>query len=212
MPIVLRFTVVEWISNKDASAKEQAVGGLGGWFGYKENRDGEKLVDADHRWKDYVEIWRPEVRPYLEAIRASVIAKGLRLTGEQHQSDEKGVPLFGDGKVATFFIPWLGRPDGCYLVRSRGQRLRLHGFLHVARTQCSLCNSYSDNLPVAPCIFSIAPSNRRASSESLIRHLVQNCFNEFKLQFVEDFPLLRAKSKAVRRHGPYPLASMSRPQ
>ena len=102
-----RVTVVKWISDKEASAKEQAVGGFGGWFGYEENSKSEKLLKAHHRWKDYIEIWTPEAQPYLEAIRASVMAKRLRLTGEQHQNDEEGVPLFSDGKVAAFsFRGW----------------------------------------------------------------------------------------------------------
>lgn len=100
--------VVSWISDTEASDKEQAVGGLGGWFGYdKENRDGQKWGKAHHRWNDYIKIWKPEVRPYLEAIRADVVARGIRLTGEQHQNDASGVPLFSDGKVATFsFRGW----------------------------------------------------------------------------------------------------------
>jgi hypothetical protein len=103
-----QITVVEWISDKDVSSKEEAVGGFGGWFGYDEdNPDCEKLSKAHHRWKDYIEIWKPEAQPYLEAIRASVLENALRLSGEQHQNDEKGVPLFSDGKVATFsFRGW----------------------------------------------------------------------------------------------------------
>lgn len=102
-----RVTVVKWISDRDASAREEAVGGFGGWFGYEENDKSEKLVKARHRWKDYIAIWTPEAQPYLEAIRASVIARGLRLTGEQHQNSQEGVPLFNDGKVATFsFRGW----------------------------------------------------------------------------------------------------------
>ena len=103
-----RITVVKWISNKDASAREEAVGGFGGWFGYDEdNGNSQKLVKAHHRWKDYIAIWAPEAQPYLEAIRVSVLAKGLRLAGEQHQYTEEGVPLFNDGKVAAFsFRGW----------------------------------------------------------------------------------------------------------
>jgi len=105
-PIQESITVVGWISDAAASGKEEAVGGFGGWFGY-EDRDDEKLVRTRHRWKDYIAIWQPEAQPYLEAIRASVIAKGLRLTGFQHQHDGDGVPLFSDGKVAMFsFRGW----------------------------------------------------------------------------------------------------------
>ena len=101
-------TVVEWISDAAAFGKEEAVDGFGGWFGYDENApEGKKWHTARHRWKDYIAIWTPQERPYLEAIRASVIASGLRLTGYQHQNDAAGVPLFSDGKVGLFsFRGW----------------------------------------------------------------------------------------------------------
>ena len=104
-----KITVVAWISDAEASNKKEAVGGMGGWFGYDEEKcdaDG-RWAKAGHRWKDYLEDWKPEVHPYLEAIRQDVVAKGIRLTGEQHQNHSEGVPLFNDGKVALFsFRGW----------------------------------------------------------------------------------------------------------
>lgn len=97
-------TVVDWISYDEIGDKEEVVGGMGGWFGYSKNELDEegRWKMAGHRWKDYVDIWDPEVAPYLEALRKDIVKKQLRLTGEQHQFSGSGVPLFSDGKVGSF--------------------------------------------------------------------------------------------------------------
>lgn len=84
-------TVVEWISESEIDGKEAAIGGMGGFF--KEGMRGNK---------DYFDTFIPEVKPYYEALRKEIIAKGLRITGEQHQYSEGGVPVFSDGKIGSF--------------------------------------------------------------------------------------------------------------
>jgi hypothetical protein len=82
--------VVDWIDYpKKGEYPENNAGGLGGWV------DGESF-------EEYLEEYGSSVHPYLEAIRKDVVAKSLRLTGEQHQHHPNGVPLFNDGTVSLF--------------------------------------------------------------------------------------------------------------
>lgn len=86
--------VVEWISDDEVGDRKESVGGMGGWF------DG-------HTWQDYLDAWKPEVRPYFEAIRESVVTTGHWINGKQHQNADDGVPLFEDGTVGQFsFRAW----------------------------------------------------------------------------------------------------------
>lgn len=104
--------VVDWIADNETGEREVAVGGMGGWFGVDQSVDLNESIDdeekrekrwnAGHRWKDYIESFKPHVRPYLEAIRADVVVKGIRMTGEQHQYSDSGTPVFSDGKIASF--------------------------------------------------------------------------------------------------------------
>jgi len=82
--------VKEWIDDDEADKYECSVGELGGWFA------------KGHRWKDYIEAVREEIRPYCEAIRRSVIKNGLKITGDKHQHGGSGVPLFTDDTVGQF--------------------------------------------------------------------------------------------------------------
>jgi hypothetical protein len=82
--------VVEWICYDDAKEEDNTIGSLGGFF-----KDGM-------RWPDYVDQFVDEGKEYAEAIRQDVIDKHIRLTGEGHQSDSHGVPVFEDGKCALF--------------------------------------------------------------------------------------------------------------
>lgn len=94
--------VAEWISYAESEDKTESVGGFGGWFGVKDNN-----WDYPHRWSDYIESWKPEVHPYLEAIKADVLASNRFLTGRQHQYEDDSVPLFEDGTVGSFsFRAW----------------------------------------------------------------------------------------------------------
>lgn len=90
--------VAEWISYDDAEDKTESIGWLGGWFGTDANHG----WDVEHRWADYLEAFTPDVHPYLEAVKESVLATDHFITGRQHQNDDDGVPLFEDGTVGTF--------------------------------------------------------------------------------------------------------------
>ena len=86
--------VEKWISYREAQDLPEApIGGLGGWFNWREK---------GQRWQDYLDDWNEEVYPYLEAFRESVLELQIRFCGDYHQSGRDGVPLFDDGTVATF--------------------------------------------------------------------------------------------------------------
>ena len=55
-----------------------------------------------HNWEKYLNEFEPELHPYLEAIKESVIENNMRLTGDKHQHGVNGVPLFEDDSVACF--------------------------------------------------------------------------------------------------------------
>lgn len=95
-----KIEVVDWIPYEKASELPEAVGGMGGWFGLDE--DWSSWREVRHRWADYIAIWNDDVKPYVEAIRASVLKHELRFRGDEHQHSEHGCPLFSDGKTATF--------------------------------------------------------------------------------------------------------------
>lgn len=82
--------VAKWIPYKESENYTESVGGLGGFF-----KNGM-------RWKDFIESFTNETKPYFEAIRTDVIEKGLRLNGDQHQYSDSGVPLFEDNTVGKF--------------------------------------------------------------------------------------------------------------
>lgn len=90
--------VVDWISYDDAKEREECgIGGMGGWFG----------MDQRHSWEDYVDIWFDEAKPYVIALRDSIVERGIRESGDWHQDSDEGVPLFEDGTVATYsFRAW----------------------------------------------------------------------------------------------------------
>ena len=85
--------VTNWINWEQANKKEDAMDGMGGFFNW--DRKGM-------RWKDYIEACPPEEVPYAEAIRESVLKKGLYIDGATHQTCPNGAPVFEDGKAATF--------------------------------------------------------------------------------------------------------------
>ena len=86
--------IKKWISYDEASKYNEApCSGWGGWFNWE---------SKGMRWQDYIEIWKPHVVPYIEAIREDVIRKNLRLTGADHQNHSEGVPLFDDDTVGCF--------------------------------------------------------------------------------------------------------------
>lgn len=83
-------TVIEWIAYDDTEKYQSSIGGLGGFF-----QDGM-------RWNDFIERFTEEAQVYFEAVRTDVIAKGIRLTGQQHQYADNSVPVFEDNTVGTF--------------------------------------------------------------------------------------------------------------
>lgn len=78
--------VVRWIPYSEAKGIEEAVGGAGG-------------IDKPLSREDFLETWNPETHPYIEAIWAALDECGA-MSGQAHQ--ERGCPVFDDGKVATF--------------------------------------------------------------------------------------------------------------
>ena len=98
--------VDRWISYADADGMpESPLGGMGGWFGAGV-KDGRSHFNEPHTWDDYLDNWK-EARPYAEAVRESVIDLRLWESGDFHQGDDCGVPVFDDGTVATFsFRAW----------------------------------------------------------------------------------------------------------
>jgi hypothetical protein len=90
--------VVKWIAYKDSADKKAAMDWLGGMF-----NDGM-------RWNDYYppeEVGKHSVEEYVNALRSEIIEKKIRITGEEHQYSDKGVPVFEDDTVARLsFRAW----------------------------------------------------------------------------------------------------------
>lgn len=82
--------VSKWVSYSEADKLPQSFGGMGGFF-----NDGM-------RWKDYLDVWEESVYPYIEALRADIIKRGIREFGPWHQDSPEGAPVFSDGTAATF--------------------------------------------------------------------------------------------------------------
>lgn len=98
--------VIRWISRRESEKYKKSIGGLGGWFNAGYIHEDQK-DQKGQRWKDFIEIWKEEVRPYFEAIRESVLEKRIKMTGEEHQYGLDGIPLFEDNTVGCFsFRAW----------------------------------------------------------------------------------------------------------
>jgi hypothetical protein len=88
-----RVTVVRWVDELEtAGLAEAPVGGLGGWFGLKQ----------PNTWQDYLDSWKEPAHPYIYALRASIVERGIRWGGDWHQEADDGTPVFSDGTVAEF--------------------------------------------------------------------------------------------------------------
>lgn len=85
-------TVVAWVDDEDQRLDgcNCKVGGLGGW------------VDG-HGWPDLIEHIKPEVQPYYEAVRKSVIENRIWKCGDWHQRDA-GTPLFSDHTYGSWSL------------------------------------------------------------------------------------------------------------
>ena len=88
--------IADWITYDEAQGKEE-LGGSGGWFGVSETG-----WNAGHRWNNYLEAYKEVVRLLLEELRRSIIEHHIRCTGYQHQNGYNAVPLWNNGKVATY--------------------------------------------------------------------------------------------------------------
>ena len=69
-------------------APVDSCGGLGGFF------------ENGMRWKDYIAGFTDDAAIHLEAIRKSIVSKGIQITGEGHQ--QNFVPIFSDGTAGRF--------------------------------------------------------------------------------------------------------------
>lgn len=86
-----KITVAKWATYDEALELPESFGGMGGFF-----HDGM-------RWGDYIGVFCREVHKYAEALRASIIEKGIKECGPWHQdSSVNGAPIFSDGTAATF--------------------------------------------------------------------------------------------------------------
>jgi len=85
-------TIIKFIAYSEAEGKEKiGIGGVGGFF------------DNGMRWKDYIENFTDDGKLMVEHLREKIIENMVRCTGDQHQhSGYKSVPLFSNGKVATY--------------------------------------------------------------------------------------------------------------
>lgn len=96
---IVKRKVADWISWHEAQEKEEAIGGMGGFFNAGLIHPSQK-DEVGMRWDDYINVWEDEAKPYAEAIREEVLEHGLKITGQGHQVSN--VPLFDDGKVGCF--------------------------------------------------------------------------------------------------------------
>lgn len=98
--------VVEWIGYDEIGDREEAVGGLGGFFNagviFTKEKGYDDTEKQGQRWIDYVDLWKEENRVYLEALREEILEKQIKKGGFWHQHGGEGVPVFEDGKVAAF--------------------------------------------------------------------------------------------------------------
>ena len=87
-----KLTIVKWITENEASDKEQnGIGGMGGFF--KEGM----------RWKDYLDNYIKKAHPLLEELKRSIIKNNIKWTGEEKQENNYNtVPLWSNGKVDTY--------------------------------------------------------------------------------------------------------------
>lgn len=95
--------IEKWITYEEAADKEEnGLGGMGGWFGAR--YEGHKLLgwDAHHRWKDYLDNFKPEAHPMLEELRRSILENKIRCTGAEAQNGYEAIPLWDNGKVDTY--------------------------------------------------------------------------------------------------------------
>jgi hypothetical protein len=104
-------TVIDWISFKEASKHDESISLSGGFFNW--NIKGM-------RWNDYIKHIKQFHSPYfndtemtnkkieyIEVLRKEIVNKKIRISGDEHQNNNNGTPLFSDDTVASFsFRGW----------------------------------------------------------------------------------------------------------
>lgn len=89
--------VIDWISYLEAIEKyKSSIDTMGGFF------------DRGMRWNDYVIAFKANFNfSYVNALRESIIKNNIKITGNEHQYNDNGCPLFSDYTIATFsFRAW----------------------------------------------------------------------------------------------------------
>jgi hypothetical protein len=85
--------VVTWTDREGAANRPRSIGGLGGWFNFKE---------TGQRWRDFIAHLRDPDRPYAEGLRTSILWNYIRHGGDWHQHSLEGTPVFSDETVGLF--------------------------------------------------------------------------------------------------------------
>lgn len=85
-------TVARWTSWGQAQRDglQMSIGGMGG------------NMDGFGSWAEYVDGCDERTRPYAEALRAEIVARGIRWGGDWHQEYDDGCPVFSDGTCGQF--------------------------------------------------------------------------------------------------------------
>ena len=80
-------TVVAWVSEDDVDCDgDDAITWFGGYF------------VPPMRWEDYLDNTGDSQKPYVEAVRKSVVENKIFLCGDEHQNNHDSIPEFNDGK------------------------------------------------------------------------------------------------------------------
>ena len=80
--------VVEW-APYDVERPENDLGGLGGWV------QGENF-------EAYLQDVSSHMHAHARALRDAIVQAGIRSTGNDHQNQPDGAPVFSDGTVSRF--------------------------------------------------------------------------------------------------------------
>ena len=88
--------VIKWVNWESVEKSEKTHVEMGGFF-----EDGM-------RWKDFIDRYDEAGVKYFNALRESILERGIRITGDEHQhGGGKYVPVFDDGWTIGFsFRAW----------------------------------------------------------------------------------------------------------
>lgn len=82
----IKILTVEWTDPSDERIDSKQIFS---WMGGRIKGEG---------WDEYLKGIKPEVWPYLEVLKASVIENKLRISGQEHDKDDGCTPIFSDGR------------------------------------------------------------------------------------------------------------------